>query len=155
MEWKETAPIHMLSLQCSFAYAWWACFYEKETASNINYLLSCFVNICSKLLAFITHPLIFEWFYWSRYVTWGKSPDSYHAVTPARVNICPPIFSVEEKHSKRKNFNFSLILINKEGNQTRVIESSDSDSKGLMASAVPETVQKSHESKLSTSLKWR
>ena len=54
---------------------------------------------------------------------------------------------------KRKNFNFSCLLINKEGNQTRVIESSDSDSKKLMGSAVPETVQKSHESKLSTSLK--
>ena len=53
MEWTETAPMHMLSLQCSFKYAWWACLYEKETASNLNYLLSCFGKICSKLLAYI------------------------------------------------------------------------------------------------------
>ena len=49
----ETPSIHMLSLQCSIEYAWWACLYEKETASNINYLLSCFGKICSKLLAYI------------------------------------------------------------------------------------------------------
>ena len=53
MEWKETAPIHMLSLQCSFEYAWWACLYDKETAFNVNYLLSCFGKICSKLLAYV------------------------------------------------------------------------------------------------------
>ena len=44
----------------------------------------------------ITHPLIFEWFYWLLYVTWCKSPDSYHAITelifvlrffPSRRNI--------------------------------------------------------------------
>ena len=43
----------MLSLQCSFEYAWWACLYDKETASNVNYLLSCFGKICSKLLAYV------------------------------------------------------------------------------------------------------
>ena len=30
-------------------------------------------------------------------------------ITPARVDICPPILSVEEKHSKRKNFNFLIL----------------------------------------------
>ena len=85
----------------------------------------------------ITHPLIFEWFYWLLYVTLCKSPDSYHAITPAPVDICPPIVSVEKKHSKRKNFNFSFLLFNMDGNQTNVIESSDSDIKKLMASAVP------------------
>ena len=44
----------------------------------------------------------------------------------ARVDICPPIVSVEEKDSQRKNFNLSFLLFNMEGNQTRVIESSDS-----------------------------
>ena len=89
------------------------------------------------LPSLITHPLIFEWFYWLLYVTWCKSPDSYHAIAPARVDICPPIVSVDEKHSKRKNFNFSFLLFNMEGNQTNVIESSDSNIKKLMASAVP------------------
>ena len=35
-----------------------------------------------------------------------NSPDSYHAITPVRVDICPPIVSVEEKHSQHKDFNF-------------------------------------------------
>ena len=45
--------------------------------------------------------------------------------------------------SKRENFNFSFLLFNVEGNQTHVIESSDSDSKKLMASAVPESTKES------------
>ena len=68
---------------------------------------------------------------------------SYHAITPARVDICPPIVSVKEKHSQRKNFNISFLLFNMEGNQTNVIESSDSDIKKLMASAAPESTKKS------------
>ena len=91
------------------------------------------------LSALITHPLIFDRFYWLFYVTWYKSLDSYHAITAARVDICPPIFSVEEKHSQHKNFNFSFLLFNMEGNQTSVTESSDGDIKKLMASAVPES----------------
>ena len=71
-----------------------------------------------------------------------NSPDSYHAITPVRVDICPPIVSIEEKHSKHKNFNFFL-LFSVEGNQTSVIESSDGDIKKLMASAVPESTKKS------------
>ena len=51
----------MLSLQCSFEYAWWVCLYDKETASNINYLLSCFGKIYSKLLAYIKLYVIFLW----------------------------------------------------------------------------------------------
>ena len=89
----------------------------------------------------INHPWIFEWFYWLLYVTWCKSPESYHAIDPARVDICPPILSVEEKDSKRKNFNFSFLLFNMKGIQTRVTEYSDSDSKKLMASAVPESTK--------------
>ena len=67
-----------------------------------------------------------------------NSPDSYHAITPVRVDICPPIVSVEEKHSQHKNFNFFFVLFSMEGNQTSVIESSDGDIKKLMASAVPQ-----------------
>ena len=51
-------------------------------------------NNCTISL-FITHPLIFEWFYWLLYVTWCKSQDSYHAITPVRVDICRPNVSVE------------------------------------------------------------
>ena len=72
-----------------------------------------------------------------------NSPDSYHAITPVRVDICPPIVSVEEKHSQYKNFNFFFLLFSMEGNQTSVIESSDGDIKKLMASAVPESTKKS------------
>ena len=67
---------------------------------------TCTVSKIGEYVYLITHPLIFEWFYWLLYVTWCKSPNSYHAITPARVDICPPIVSVEEKHSQRKNFNF-------------------------------------------------
>ena len=70
-------------------------------------------------------------------------PDSYHAITSARVDICPPIVSVKEKHNQRKNFNISFLLFNMEGNQTRVTESSDIDIKRLMASAVPESTERS------------
>ena len=68
-----------------------------------------------------------------------KSPDSYHDITPARVDICPPIVFVEEKLSQHNNFTFSFLLFNMEGNQTSVIESSDGDIKKLMASSVPES----------------
>ena len=83
---------------------------------------------------------------------WCKSLDSYHAITPACVDICPTIVSVEEKHSQHKNFNFSFLLFNMEENQTSVIEFSDSDIKKLMASAVAEST-KSHQNMLSMSLK--
>ena len=59
---------------------------------------------------------------------------------PRGVVICPPIVSHEKRHSQHKSFNFSF---NMEGNQTRVIESSDSDIRRLMASAVPESTKKS------------
>ena len=37
-------------------------------------------------------------------------------ITPARLDICLPIVSVEEKHSQHKNCNFSFFLFNIEGN---------------------------------------
>ena len=64
-------------------------------------------------------------------------------ITPTRVDICPAIVSVEEKHSQHKNFNFSFLLFNIEGNQTSVTESSDDDIKKLKASAIPESTKKS------------
>ena len=74
---------------------------------------------------------------------WCKSPDSYQAITPARVDICPPIVSVDEKHSQHKNFNFSFLPFNMKGTQTCIVESSDSDIKKLTTSAVPESTKKS------------
>ena len=47
----------------------------------------------------ITHPLILARFYWSR---GENSQDSYHAITTACVDICPPIVSMKEKHSKTR-----------------------------------------------------
>ena len=89
-----------------------------------NYVLPC-------IAMFITHPLIFAWFYWLLYVTWSKSPDSYHAITPARVDICPLIVSVEEKQSAQE-FQLFFSSVNKEGNQTRFNECSDSDIEKLV-----------------------
>ena len=71
-----------------------------------------------------------------------NSPDSYHAITPVRVDICPPIVSVEEKQSAQE-FQLFFLLFSMEGNQTSVFESSDGDIKILMASAVPESTKKS------------
>jgi len=48
---------------------------------------------------------------------------------------------VEEKHSRRKNFNFSVLLFYMEGNQTRFVESSDSYNKKLVANAVLESTK--------------
>jgi len=64
-------------------------------------------------------------------------------MTPVCGDICPPIVSVEEKHSRRKNFNFSGLLFYMEGNQTRFVESSDSYIKKLVAIAVRESTKKS------------
>ena len=64
-------------------------------------------------------------------------------ITPARVDICPPIVSVEEKHSQRNNFNIFFPYLTWEETKTCVTESSDSDIKKLMASAVPESTKKS------------
>ena len=108
---------------------------------TITIMIMIMIMIIIRLI--ITHPLIFERFYWLLYVTWYKSPDSYHAITPVRFDICPPIVSVEEKHSQHKNFNLSFLLFNMEGHQTGVIECSDGDIKKLMASVVPESTKKS------------
>ena len=72
-----------------------------------------------------------------------SSLHSYHAITPVRVDICPPIVSVEEKHSQRKNFNIFFPYLTWKETKTRVTESSDSDIKKLMTSAVPESTKKS------------
>ena len=104
-------------------------------------------------LLIITYPLIFDWFNWLFYVTWHKSLDIHHAITPARFDICPPLVSVEEKHSQHKNFNFSFLLFNMKGNQTIVTESSDGYIKKLIASAVPESTKKSPKCAVLMSLK--
>ena len=67
------------------------------------------------------------------------SQDSSQAITPTCVDICSPIVSVEKKHNRHKSFKFSLLLFYMEGNQTRFVESSDSDIKKLLAIAVLES----------------
>ena len=59
-------------------------------------------------------------------LTWSKSPDSYHSITPTRVDICPLIVSVEEKQSAQE-FQLFFSSDNMKGNQTRFNECSDSD----------------------------
>ena len=45
---------------------------------------------------------------------------------------------MEKKHNRHKSFKFSLLLFYTEGNQTRFVESSDSDIRKLLAIAVPD-----------------
>ena len=76
-----------------------------------------------------THLLIFAWFYWLLHVTLRKSPDSYHATTPACVDICPPIVSVEDNIVSTIVSTSLFSFLHGRLNQTRVMESSDSDKK--------------------------
>ena len=101
------------------------------------------VFITSGIYIFVTHPLIFEWFYWLPYVTWYKFSGQLSRNNPRPSRYLSSDFSVEEKHGQQKNFNFSFVLFSMEGNQTSVMESSDGDIKTLMASAVPESTKKS------------
>ena len=71
-----------------------------------------------------------------------NSLGSYHA-TPTCVDICPSIVSVEKKHRRNKSFKISVLLFYMERNQTRFVESSDSDIKKLVANAVLESTKKS------------
>ena len=48
---------------------------------------------------------------------------------------------MEERHSQHKSIDFSFLLFYVEGNQTRFVESSDSDIKKLAANAVPESTE--------------
>ena len=67
------------------------------------------------------------------------NPAEYRLILTASSAKYQTIF----RASQRKNFNISFLLFNMEGNQTRVTESSNSDIKKLMASAVPESTKKS------------
>jgi len=55
---------------------------------------------------------------------------------------------MEEKHGRHKSFNFSVLLFDMEGNQTRFVGSGDSDFKKLVANTVPES-KKSQQNMLS------
>ena len=90
------------------------CFDQLRVSENIRWIINIY-----------NPPINVRVIYWLLCVTWFKSPNSYHAITPARVDICPLIVSVEEKHSQRNNFTFSSLLFNMDKNQTRVTESSD------------------------------
>ena len=96
-----------------------------------------------QVYTFITHPLIFEWFYWLLYVTWYTFSGQLSRNNPRPSRYLSSDCSVEEKHSQHKNFNFSFVLLSMQGNQTSVIKSSDGDIKKLMASAVPESTKRS------------
>ena len=74
-------------------------------------------------VSFITHPLILARFLLATLYHMVK----YHA----------------KKHSRYTNFKFSVLLFYMEGNQTRFVESNNSDIKKLIANAVPENTKKS------------
>ena len=67
------------------------------------------------------------------FMSWCKSQDGYHAVTPVCVDICLLIISFTKKQSQWKKaaqefqlFNFIIYM---EEKQTHFVESSDSDIK--------------------------
>ena len=72
-----------------------------------------------------------------------NSPDSYHAITPVRVDICPPIVSVEEKHSQQKNLNFFFSYLAWKETKLVLLSLAMVTFKKLMESAVPESTKKS------------
>ena len=74
-------------------------------------------------VSFITHPLILARFLLATLYHMVK----YHA----------------KKHSRYTSFKFSVVLFYMEGNQTRFVESNNSDIKKLIANAVPENTKKS------------
>lgn len=57
----------------------------------------------------INQPLILARLYCYFTSRGENSQDSHDAITPACVDICPPIVSVEEKHTQRKSFNCPLL----------------------------------------------
>ena len=85
---------------------------------------------------FIPHPLILVRIYWLLCVTWQKLTGQISRNTSTCLDTCPPIVSVEEKHSKHKNSNFSFVLFYIGGDQTRLAKSRDSDIRKLAANAV-------------------
>ena len=50
---------------------------------------------------------------------------------------------MEKKHSRHKSFKFSVLVFYMEGNQTRFVESSNSDIKKLVTNAVLASTKKS------------
>ena len=114
--------------------------WERHAALVYRVLLWYWISM---LWSIITHPLIFEWFYWLLYVTWYKFSGQLSRNNPRPSRYLSSDCSVEEKHSQHKNFNFSFVLFSMEGNQTSVIKSSDGDIKKLMGSAVPESTKRS------------
>ena len=79
------------------------------------------ITITGQLSRFITHPLIFEWFYRLLYVTWYKFSWQLSHNNPRPSRYLSSDCSVEEKHSQHKNVNYSFVLFSMEGNQTSVI----------------------------------
>ena len=71
-----------------------------------------------------------------------NSQDCHNAIIPTSVDICRPVVSVEMKLCRPMSFKFSVFLFYMEGNQTRFVESSDSDIRKLVANAVPESTKK-------------
>lgn len=91
--WKELFPLFF----CNIVWFWvkrycilrYYCLFIHSTLSYGTTAIIC-----------LYHQLIFARTYITSRDT--KSPDSYHAITPVNVDICPPIISVEEKISSEK-----------------------------------------------------
>ena len=113
---------------------------RAKLASYLVLEIADIFNICpfqTSTICTYSPPLILAWFIGYFTSRDENSQDSYHAVTPACVDICPPIVSLDEKHSRHKSFSFFVLLFYMEENQTRFVGSSDSDIKKLVANIVP------------------
>ena len=100
--WKELFPLFF----CNIVSFWvkrycilrYYCLFIHSTLSYGTTAIIC-----------LYHQLIFARTYITSRGT--KSPDSYHAITPVNVDICPPIISVEEKISSEKRQLKSFIFL--------------------------------------------
>lgn len=88
-------------------------------------------NISDVLLWSITHLLIFALCYWLLYITWSKSPNSYHANPHLH------------QYYSSDYLLFHLFLFYMEEKQALFVESSNSDIQKLISIAAPERTRKS------------
>ena len=93
---------------------------------------------------FQQHTLLFGRLFASRS---SKSPDSYHAIIPIYVDICPAVISVENTKasgkSQLKSFTYSSVLLYMEEKLTCFVESSGSFFKRLISNAAAQSSKKS------------
>ena len=103
--WVGYAPLVFFLKLINLDYNWNS-YHEKEMLviyEDSMWRYTMWMKLAIYMYVVISHPLIFALFRWLFYVTWCKSLDMYHAISPVYVDIC----SVSEKKQRhRKKFWF-------------------------------------------------